>query len=981
MTQDDDRSSNELKETEAAEIEADRANQLLTKMMAGGGQSIASADSRVAPDLGSLHLGTSADADDQIQAVGRSIGSDESAVRLREDVLEAAHARPVAGGEIADAKNGHVEPGSSTNIRSSSDTQHPAAADRNGPADIGNDVETLAREQSNAPDVPAAETSDRPRFSDGPKAPSMPSSPSPVPTEAEAEPSQDAPILKANDDQGVVDENETAIFDVLANDSVSDPASSLDLSAARITSGRGEVQIVDGQIHYDPGTTYDDLGDGQEAQVSISYDVVSSTGDTETATLDLTVTGSNDAPAVRQALSDHATLEDASFSFAVPEETFSDADHTDALTYSASLEDGSPLPDWLRFDPDTRTFSGMPDNAAVGDLGVRVTATDGQGAEVSEDFNLTVTNLNDAPDDLTLSGGSVAENANAGTVVGTVAAHDDDVGDSLTYALVDDADGRFAIDSSTGQITVAAASVLDFEAAASHDIGVRVTDQAGAYHEQTFSIDLVDVAETQAATQGNDTLTGGTGADIISGLGGADRIDGAAGDDALSGGRGKDTLIGAEGDDVLDGGSGHDNLLGGAGDDTLVGGSATGGGKNTEIGGNDTLNGGDGNDTLIGGDGADTLFGGADDDVLDGGVGNDRLDGGAGADVIDGGAGNDRLSYQHSDQAVHVDLNSGTGSGGHAEGDVIRNVEQLVGSAHDDILVDNGASHTLTGGAGDDHIDAGRGHDTVIGGDGDDVIIGGQGQDSMSGGAGDDVFKVEGNDVYHDNFDGGAGHDVIQGGDGDDVIRVHRLDGDDSIEAIDGGDGHNVLAGSGSSDRIDVSGIELTNIDHIDAGRGHDTVIGGDGDDVIIGGQGDDTLYGGAGDDVLQGGDGSDHFLLMMAQGNDAVFGGDGSWTDRIELQGMVAVAAISASTAPTGPLRSRTAPLRTQASQRDRTRSRMVGSIWRKTRQGRLPCRMAQRSPSTASSISAGEGSSCRTVSKVVAAETFRRRWLALHS
>ena len=226
-----------------------------------------------------------------------------------------------------------------------------------------------------------------------------------------------------------------AVFDVLANDSISDPASSLDLSAARITSGRGEVQIVNGQIHYDPGTAYDDLGDGQEAQVSISYDVVGSTGDTETATLDLTVTGSNDAPAVRQALSDRVTQEDASFSFAVPQETFSDADRSDALTYSASLEDGSPLPDWLEFDADTRTFSGTPDNADVGDLGVRVTATDGEGAEVSEGFSLTVTNVNDAPVvRQALSDHVTQEDASFSFAVPEETFSDADRADALTYS-------------------------------------------------------------------------------------------------------------------------------------------------------------------------------------------------------------------------------------------------------------------------------------------------------------------------------------------------------------------------------------------------------------------------------------------------------------------------------------------------------------------------------------------------------------------
>ena len=484
-------------------------------------------------------------------------------------------------------------------------------------------------------------------------------------------------------------ENSIALFDVLANDADLAAGGRLHLSNASVVSGQGAIRIVDGQLQYDPGTAYDHLAEGEQAQVTISYGVVNDAGDSDTATLDLAIIGGNDAPTVQQALTDQAAPEDSAFSFTVPSEAFRDADENDALTYSASLEDGSTLPDWLHFDADTRSFSGTPENDHVGDLRVSVTATDDHGVNVSQNFSLAVDNVNDAPDDLALDGGSVIENAAAGTVVGTAAAHDSDVGDSLTYGLVDDADGRFAIDETTGQITVADPRGLDFETAASHDIGIRVTDQSGASYDETFTIDVVDAVEPLIATQGDDTLVGGAGDDVISGLGGADVIDGGAGADTLNGGRGQDSLIGADGNDSLDGGSGNDTLLGGAGDDTLSGGSASGSGKNTEIGGNDTLDGGDGFDTLFGGDGDDQLFGGADDDILDGG---------AGADVIDGGSGRDQVSYQHSDQAVHIDLSSGTASGGHAEGDVIRNIEQVVGSAHDDTLIDNSGSNTMSGG-------------------------------------------------------------------------------------------------------------------------------------------------------------------------------------------------------------------------------------------------------------------------------------------
>ncbi|MFC7537856.1 cadherin repeat domain-containing protein [Sphingomonas sp. GCM10030256] len=71
------------------------------------------------------------------------------------------------------------------------------------------------------------------------------------------------------------------------------------------------------------------------------------------------------------------------------------------------------------------------------------------------------------PHDLLLSNGSVNENLLAGTVVGTLSATDTP-GDVLTYALVDDADGLFAVDPKTGVVVTTRA--IDFEASAGFTI-------------------------------------------------------------------------------------------------------------------------------------------------------------------------------------------------------------------------------------------------------------------------------------------------------------------------------------------------------------------------------------------------------------------------------------------------------------------------------------------------------------------------------
>jgi Ca2+-binding RTX toxin-like protein len=98
------------------------------------------------------------------------------------------------------------------------------------------------------------------------------------------------------------------------------------------------------------------------------------------------------------------------------------------------------------------------------------------------------------------------------------------------------------------------------------------------------------------------------------------------GNGTLDGGAGNDILFGRDGNDTLNGGAGNDILFGRDGNDTLNGGD-----------GNDIHFGGAGNDTVVGGKGTDTAFLGAGNDkfIWNPGDGNDSVDGGSGFDTLD----------------------------------------------------------------------------------------------------------------------------------------------------------------------------------------------------------------------------------------------------------------------------------------------------------------------------------------------------------
>jgi len=202
----------------------------------------------------------------------------------------------------------------------------------------------------------------------------------------------------------------------------------------------------------------------------------------------ITVNNVNDAPTVNNAISDQATAENSAFSYQFDSDVFADVDIGDSLTNTATLSDGSILPSWLKFDADTRTFSGTPLNLNVGDIAVKVTATDSSSATGSDTFNITVTNINDAPSITS----SEVTSVNADTDYSyTFTASDVDSGDTVTLAAPTKP-SWLSFDTLTGVLsgTPTNSNIGD------HSIVLSATDVAGAVTTQNFTISVTTTLET-----------------------------------------------------------------------------------------------------------------------------------------------------------------------------------------------------------------------------------------------------------------------------------------------------------------------------------------------------------------------------------------------------------------------------------------------------------------------------------------------------
>ena len=261
------------------------------------------------------------------------------------------------------------------------------------------------------------------------------------------------------------------------------------------------------------------------------------------------------------------------------------------------------------------------------------------------------------------------------------------------------------------------------------------------------------------------------------------------------------------------------------------------------------------------------------------------------------------ILFQYSRHGVHVDLRAGLA---HGEGsDSIREVEDVIGSSNDDVILGNARGNLLAGGVIDGD-EAPLGRDIFGGRQGIDFLfsgfclgptsecpggrVAGVGNDLLRGGQQRDLLGVSG---YGNTAIGGRGSDdfwfrgqstVLKGGLGTDSFALLR-----GRAAVRGGSGIDHLSFSATRwelapgpAHVDLAlgtagtptvQARVHGVENALGTAGDDVLLGDDMTNHLLGFDGNDQLRGRAGDDSLDGGDGQDE--LIGGKGSDLCVNGE----------------------------------------------------------------------------------------------------------
>ncbi len=239
---------------------------------------------------------------------------------------------------------------------------------------------------------------------------------------------------------------------------------------------------------------------------SVTVQALSSDGSTATQTFSITINDLNefnisavtDADATANAVNENVAI---GTTVGITANAFDLDATTNTITYSLTSNPGG----LFQIDANTGvvTTAASIDRETVGGIrSITVQALSSDGSTSTQTFNITINDIDEfdvtTPTDNNPAVNTIAENSANGTVVGitALASDADATTNAITYSLDDDAGGRFTINATTGVVTVADSSLLNYEAATNHSITVRATSADGSSATQNFTITLTDVNES-----------------------------------------------------------------------------------------------------------------------------------------------------------------------------------------------------------------------------------------------------------------------------------------------------------------------------------------------------------------------------------------------------------------------------------------------------------------------------------------------------
>ncbi|MCF2147132.1 DUF4347 domain-containing protein [Desmonostoc muscorum LEGE 12446] len=453
------------------------------------------------------------------------------------------------------------------------------------------------------------------------------------------------------------------------------------------------------------------------------------------------------------------------------------------------------------------------------------------------------------------------------------------------------------------------------------DYGI-ITQTSGTKRILTTS-NVIQVETANPAAGGNDTITTGGDRDIILGGNGSDNINAGDGNNIAIGDSGKvtiaagkvnriettdsnlggnDTITTGSGEDIVLGGFGSDNLTTGASNDVVLGDNGyisyveidndptnidritT---TNAKDGGNDTVNSGAGNDIVLGGVGDDQINAGDGNDLIFGD--NGKVEGSVNANLLPLSTLTKPFTF------TSIDTTNTNASANPLGGNDI-----IYAGVGKDIALGGQGNDTVYGEAGDDDIIGG--HNVAGGNDGNDILDGGTGNDAIAGDnasilrRGDAlsprIRTLKGQVIYDGNGNAQVNPNAQNNPNGVEERQIVLFDHSDTPSAnifgndnIAGGAQADVIFGQLGDDTIQGDGS--VSINTTSASVEDFAGVGTDGDDYIEGNGGSDRIFGNLGQDDIIGGSSNLFSLTTPSQrpdGADTIFGGAGTDIARNDL-------------------------------------------------------------------------------------------------